>query len=265
MIGRKEGPLYKCVMVDLNTQRDFCTPDGAHPVVNLADLIPSLRRVVAWTKRNCVPVVSAIDSHRPCEAEGGGVCARCIDGSDGQRKVDFTVLRQRANVEADNTLCVPLDLFDRYQQLIFRERTDDLFTNPKADRFLTQMSVGEFVVFGNVLERAVKAVTLGLLSRAKSVTVVPDACGCWDRAAADLAVRQVIAKGANIATVDQLLARRLIRHRCYPLSLCRGWASDTRRQNGRYSKNRRPRNLPGSLTARVGRGAKPIKGSSGQA
>ena len=259
MIGRQEAPLYKCVMVDLNTQRDLCTPSGAHPVLNLAVLTPSLRRVVAWTKRNCVPVVSAIDSHRPCEVEGGGVCARCVDGSDGQRKVDFTVLRQRTHVEVDNTLCVRLDLFDRYQQLIFRERTDDLFTNPKADQFLTQMSVGEFVVFGNVLERAVKAVALGLLCRRKGVTVIAGACGYWDRVAADLALRQVSAKGANIVTVDPLLARRLIRHRHYPLSLCRGWASNTKRNNGRYSK--RGRHFPASPTRRLGRRAKSVKGS----
>jgi nicotinamidase-related amidase len=246
-------------MVDLNTQWGFCSPDGACPVSNLVELIPSLRRVVAWTKRNCVPVVSAIDSHRSSEIEGNGSRVVCVDGSEAQRKIDFTILPQCARVEVDNTLSVPLDLFDRYQQVIFRERTEDLFSNPKADRFLTQMPVGEFVVFGNVLEGAVKAVALGLLKRAKSVTVVPDACGYWNRVAADLAVRQLIAKGANIVTVDELLAQKLVQHRRCRLSLIRGWSSNGESDNGNKRDNGRSRNRPRSPTTRIKRGTESIK------
>lgn len=251
MIERNNGPVYEYIMVDLNTQQDFCTCGGANPVVNLAGLIPALRRVIAWTKRNCVPVVSAIDSHRARELVRAGSRTWCVDGSEGQRKVDFTVFPRCARIEVDNTLSVPLDLFEQYQQLIFRERTDDLFANPKADRFMTQMPVGEFVVFGNVLESTVKAVVLGLLSRAKPVAIVPDACGYWDRAAADLAVRQVHAKGANIVTVDELLTRRLTRHRRYRISTCRGWPSGQRRRNGTNSTNGRVRTRPSSPKTRI--------------
>ncbi len=258
MIERNNGPVYECIMVDLNTQQDFCTCAGANPVVNLAGLIPALRRVIAWTKRNCVPVVSAIDSHRPCEFVRAGSHTRCIDGSEGQRKIDFTILPQCALIEVDNTLSVPLDLFEQYQQLIFRERTDDLFANPKADRFMTQMPVGEFVVFGNVLESTVKAVVLGLLSRAKPVAIVPDACGYWDRAAADLAVRQVHAKGANVVTVDELLTRRLTRHHRYRMSICRGWPSGQRRRNGTNSATGPGRTRPSSPKTPIKRGSKPI-------
>ncbi|MFQ5591708.1 MAG: cysteine hydrolase family protein [Phycisphaerae bacterium] len=233
MVGGKNGSLFECVAVDLNTQLDFCAPDGAHPVRNFGELIPALRRVIAWTKRNCVPVVSAIDSHRPHEVLGNGTRVSCVDGSPGQRKIAFTIFRHHVRVEVDNTLSIPLDLFKHHQQLIFRERTDDLFTNPKADRLITQMPVGEFVVFGNVLEGAVKAVTLGLLSREKRVVIVSDACGYWDATAADLAIRQVHAKGAAVVTVDELLTRKLKRHNLYRLSLSRHLSRNSRRDNGR--------------------------------
>lgn len=255
MIERNNGRVYEYIMVDLNTQQDFCTCGGANPVANLAGLIPALRRIIAWTKRNCVPVVSAIDSHRPCEVVRAGSHPRCIDGSEGQRKIDFTILPRCTRIEVDNTLSVPLDLFEQYQQLIFRERTDDLFANPKADRFMTQMPVGEFVVFGNVLESTVKAVVLGLLSRAKSVAIVPDACGYWDRAAADLAVRQVHAKGARIVTIDELLARRLTRHRRYRISICREWSPPQRRRNGTNSTNGRVRTQPSPPKTPIKRGS----------
>jgi len=140
MIRREDRRIYECVLIDLNTQRDFCDPDGARPVLNYEQLLPALRRVIAWTKRNYAPIISSIDSHRRFEMRGGGGTPHCVDGSPGQRKLAFTLFADCARVEVDNTLSVSLDLFRDHQQVLFRERTDDLLGNPKADRFLTQLS-----------------------------------------------------------------------------------------------------------------------------
>ncbi|MBI4716495.1 MAG: isochorismatase family protein [Planctomycetes bacterium] len=209
MIPRRNGRCYECVAVDLNTQRDFCERDGAYPVANRAELIPALRRIVAWMKWYGAPVISSLDSHRPTEVTFLGHPLCCIDGSMGQQKLGFTMLARHARVEFDNTWSVSLDLFSSFQQLIFRQRNEDLLSNPKADRFLTHVPVHEFVLFGNTLECAVKAVALGLRARNKAVSIVVDACGYWDQGAADLALRQLAAKGAALITTDELLARRL--------------------------------------------------------
>ncbi len=215
MNGRWNGRVYECVTVDLNTQRDFCEGEGALPVTNLGEFIPALRRVIAWAKRNYAPVISSLHSHRPREHPEPDRPAHCVDGSSGQRKVPFTVFALSTRIEFDNTLSVPLDLFRRYQQVIFRMRADDLLGNPKADRFLTQLPTDEFVIFGNAIECSIKALALGLLARHKKVTVVVDACGYWSKAAADLALRQMAAKGARLITVDELSARKLCRRRRY--------------------------------------------------
>ncbi len=154
----------------------------------------------------------------------------CVDGSTGQQKMPFTRFPQCARIEVDNTLSIPLDLFRRFQQVLFRIRTDDLLNNPKADRFVTQLPVKEFVVYGNALEYSVKALVLGLLARDKVVTVVQDACGFWNPAAADLAIRQMEAKGAQLVTVDELLVRRLTRHQRYAALALR---DNRRTRNGR--------------------------------
>ena len=215
MNGRRNGRVYECVTVDLNTQRDFCEGEGALPVTNLGEFIPALRRVIAWAKRNYAPVISSLHSHRPRELPEPDRPVHCVDGSNGQRKVPFTVFPLSTRVEFDNTLSVPLDLFRRYQQVMFRMRADDLLGNPKADRFLTQLPTEEFVIFGNAIECSIKALALGLLARHKNVTVVIDACGYWSKGAADLALRQMAAKGARLITVDELSARRLSRRRRY--------------------------------------------------
>ena len=215
MTRRRNGRVYECVVVDLNTQRDFCEYNGAFPVANLHELIPALRRVVAWAKRNYAPVISSIESHRECELSNSGHPIHCVDGSGGQQKIGFTIFPRRTDIEVDNTLALPVNLFKRYQQVIFRKRTDDLLLNPKADRLLTYLPVLEYVVFGNGLESSVKALALSLLTREKQVTIVVDACGYWHRPTADLAIRQMAAKGAQLTTVNELVTRKLDRRLRY--------------------------------------------------
>jgi nicotinamidase-related amidase len=212
-----KNSLMECVVIDLNTQRDFLDANGAYPVLNQAELIPSLRRVIAWTKRNHCPVVSAIDAHRHLELRTESEPVHCLDGTRGQLKLGFTLFPLHDRIEYDNTLAVPLDLFDHFQQIIFRKRNPDLLSNPKADQFLTELDVREFVVFGSGLETSVKILALGLLARNRKVTVVHDACGYWDKTRADLACRQLEAKGARLLGVDDLLRRKLSRKHRYPL------------------------------------------------
>lgn len=204
------GPL-ECVVIDLNTQHDFCLPEGARPVRNTGELLPRLRRVIAWTKWNRVPVVSSMDSHRECELLEAGVPLHCVEGTPGQRKLPFTVFHNRVCVQADNTLCVPLDLFSHCQQVVFRQRRDDLLGNPKADRFLTQLPARRYLVFGNVLEGAVKAVALGLVARERNVCVIVDACGYYESSSADLTRRLLEAKGVQLINTEELAGIKYVR------------------------------------------------------
>lgn len=235
MISRNDAYVFECVVVDMNTQTDFCSGSGAHPVVNHESLIPELRRVVAWTKRNGVPVVSSVDSHRVRDIQHANYPPCCVDGSDGQTKVSFTIMPRSARVEVDNTLSIPLNLFSTFQQLLFRMRDGDLLSNPKADRFLTQLPTRQFLVVGNVLEKAVKTLVLGLLTRHKEVAVIVDACGYWNKPTSELALRQMVAKGATLISVDDLLLRRLANRRRYRRALRNGKNGNGHSANGKHA------------------------------
>ena len=263
MITRGNGRDFECVTVDLNTQQDFCAPNGAYPVANLDDLLPALRRVIAWTKRNYAPMVSSLDSHRPYDLPEANLPIHCVDGSKGQRKIPFTVFPLNVHIEVDNTLAIPLDLFGQHQQVVFRLRTEDLLTNPKADRFLTQLPTEEFIVFGNSTESAVKALVLGLLARHKKVSVIADACGYWNKASADLALRQMAAKGARLITVDELRSRRLSRSHRYPVTSARRNGGNGRERAGLEANGKRrggcvPRQRP--VSKDPGAGMSKVKG-----
>ena len=215
MRQRRNGYLHECVLLDLNTQRDFLGENAPCRVANASELVPALRNIIAWTLRNEVPIISSMESRRSEEATLGSLPPHCLDGTAGQLKLRFTLLRNRVSVEGDNTLTLPLDLFQNYQQVIFRKRTDDLLSNPKADRFLTQLRAREYIVFGLGLEHSVKSLALALRARSQRISVITDGCGYWSASTAEFALRQMVAKGIRLITVEELLRRKLGRPRRY--------------------------------------------------
>lgn len=195
------------ILIDVCTQRDFLDTGAAVQVANRDAVLATLREVFGALRQSRMPVVSSMESHRQSEPPNG-FPLHCIDGTDGQAKVPFTLLNPRLVVENDNYLSLPPDLKD-YRQLLFRKRTKDLLSNPKADRFLTQSVVDEYIICGVGLERSIKSLALGLLARHKRVSVITDACGHWSSADADLASRQLNAKGIRLLTAAEFIAELL--------------------------------------------------------
>lgn len=199
------------VFVDVCTQLDYLADDGARRMNNAVDVLPALRRLMAVARWEKLPTISCIDARSPDEVRGVQNPA-CVVGSRGQAKLPCTLLPARSVVESDNCLCIPLDLLDRHQQIIFVKRHRDPFTNPKLDRILTEMLARRFVVFGLPLETSVRLMVLGLLLRSRRVALVRDACGFWNEPEADMTLRQLEAKGCEILDSDSY-TRHTLRQR----------------------------------------------------
>jgi nicotinamidase-related amidase len=76
---------------------------------------------------------------------------------------------------------------------------------------LSELRASEFVLIGGTMEGAVKATALGLLARRKNVTILTDAVGSRDKAAAQVALRKVEAKGAKLAETKAMLGSTRLR------------------------------------------------------
>ncbi len=171
---------------------------------NRAAVISNIRALMGWAREQEVPVVSCIQAFRPTDDLNG--CPRhCIDGTPGQKKMPFTLLSKRVLIKADNSYAVPIDLMQQHHQVIFRKRTEDLLANPKADRLLNDLQPDRFILFGVGLETWIRLLALGLMIRQKRMCVVSDACGYWNPVAADLTLRQLEAKGVQIAKTQELI------------------------------------------------------------
>lgn len=185
------------VIVDVDTQKDFFLADGMACIRNHRRVLSNIRRLIAWARFYGVHIISTAQIYR----NGNGNSNKphwCLEGTDGIRKIHYTLLNRRKSYAADGYTDFSKEVLKENDQLILFKRTPDPFNEPRAERILTEIKADEFIIIGGAIEDAVKATVLGLLQRGKRVSVVTDAVGSHDKNAAEVALRQMQAKGARL-------------------------------------------------------------------
>jgi nicotinamidase-related amidase len=157
---------------------------------------------MAWARHSNIPIISTAEVYP--NNNGDDLVGYCIDGTDGQKKIHYTLLNNRVNFAADGNTDLPRDMLRQYKQVIFHKRCVDPFDEPRIDRLLSEVRANEFILVGTSLEGAVKMTALGLLQRGKNVTVVVDAVGSHNKREAKMALRKMETKGAKLIETKKL-------------------------------------------------------------
>jgi nicotinamidase-related amidase len=197
------------VFVDVCIQREYLTRNGQAPCHNADQVALNAKHLMAFARLAKVPVLSCVDVNRGNRI-GPEYVSIISQAAPHERKAAFTLLPHYTVVESDNSLSVSLDLLQQYQQAIFTKIHRDPFTNPKLDRLLTEMPARRFIVFGIPLETSLRILVLGLLRRKRKVTLLADACGYWNRAEADMVLRQLGVKGCKLTCANEYLRSALL-------------------------------------------------------
>lgn len=197
------------ILIDVNTQVDFFIADGKVCTRNHRRVLEHIRRVMAWARHKHVPVISTCEVHP--SNNGGSEFSYCIDGTRGQQKIGYTLMNSRVSFAADSKTDLPSDILRHYRQVILDKRTVDPFEEPRIERLLSELRASKFILIGATAEGAVKAMALGLLQRRKNVTVVVDAVGSSNKKEAELAIRKMKAKGANLIETRNLAGNSCLR------------------------------------------------------
>jgi len=192
------------VIIDCDTQKDFFLANGGACIRNHRRVVGRIRRIMAWARSNHIPVISTCEIHADNGNGNGNGVTYCIDGTEGQKKLRYTLLSNRVKYPADGNTDLPTDLLQRYAQVVLHKRCVDPFDEPRIDRLLSEIRADEFILIGATAEGAVKATALGLLQRGKRVTVVVDAVGIHDKKDAKMALRKLEAKGARLVETKKL-------------------------------------------------------------
>ena len=192
----------KQILVDIDTQKDFLLAQGKACIRNHRRVLARIRRVMAWARSQHIPVISTAEVYP--NNNGDEPIGYCIDGTDGQKKVRYTLLKDRVSMPADGNTDLPRDMLRQHRQVILHKRCVDPFDEPRIDRLLSEVRASEFILVGASLEGAVKMTALGLLQRGKKVTVVVDAAGSHNNREAKLALRKMETKGARLIDTRKL-------------------------------------------------------------
>ena len=190
------------ILVDISTQRDFFLASGKACVGNHRRVLANIRRLMAWARHNNIPVISTCQVYP--DNNGGSEINYCIAGSEGQKKIAYTIMNNHMEFVADGNTDLPHDVLRRYRQIVLEKRCVDPFNEPRIERLLSEVRAKQFILFGACAEADVKATALGLLQRGKNVSVVFDATGGRNKRDAKLAFRKMEAKGARLIETKRL-------------------------------------------------------------
>jgi nicotinamidase-related amidase len=192
----------KQILIDIDTQKDYLLAEGKACIRNHRRVLAHIRRVMAWARSKHIPIISTAEVYP--NNNGESPVGYCIDGTDGQKKVRYTLMKERVSFAADGNTDLPRDMLRRHRQIILHKRCVDPFDEPRIDRLLSELRASEFILVGTSLEGAVKMTALGLLQRGKKVTVVIDAVGSHDMKDAKLTLRKMETKGARLIETKKI-------------------------------------------------------------
>ena len=188
------------VIIDVDTQRDLLLAEGKSCIRNHRRVLVNIRRVMAWARKKNLRIISTVG----CSENNNGNGDNNGESRNGQRKIPYTLLNRRISFIADGSTDIPQNVLRDYKQVVFSKRTVDPFAEPRIERLLSEIQAEEFVVIGSVAEASVKSMVLGLLQRQKKVCVIVDAVGSLNKRKAELAIRQMEAKGAKLIEAKKL-------------------------------------------------------------
>ena len=192
----------KQILIDIDTQKDFLLAQGKACIRHHRRVLAHIRRMMAWARSQHVPIISTAEVYP--DNNGESAIDYCIDGTDGQKKIRYTLFKDRISFAADGNTDLPRDMLRQHRQIILHKRCVDPFNEPRIDRLLSEVRAKEFILVGASLEGAVKMTALGLLQRGKKVTIIIDAVGTHNNKDAKLALRKMETKGAKLVETKKL-------------------------------------------------------------
>jgi nicotinamidase/pyrazinamidase len=190
--------------MDIDTQRDFMLPGGALYVPGAERIIPRLRRLFDFARRHGITIVSSADAHIPDDPEFRQFPPHCIQGTEGQKKIDETLLPRPVAIENRLVDRNVFELIQKYQQVILQKQALDVFTNPMTERLIRALPQ-RAVVFGVTTEYCVKQACAGLRRLGVKTVLVTDAiCALAPDSGKD-ALAEMERAGVEFITAETLL------------------------------------------------------------
>ena len=205
------------LFVDVDTQHDFCHPEGALHVPGAPKIMGAVQALIgAGARRTDVLLVGSVDTHDFTAWEfaenGGPFPPHCLKGTPGWLKMPDTLPER--SIFVPNVTGTPSPVPEGTEAIYFEKEVYSLFANPQAETIVTRLletrrlrpSEVEAIVFGVATDYCIKAAALGLRERGFPVSVVRDATAAVADASDKQAQEVMRAAGCRFITTDEALS-----------------------------------------------------------
>lgn len=208
------GVKMNTIFFDIDTQNDFILEDGALSVSGAESIRPNLKRLTDWARKNNLLIVASMDRHfglpefKEAEVElerwGGPFPEHCMNGTDGQKKIQETSLKEPCYIESKRYSENELEnILLSKKEIIIEKQSFDVFSNPNTGIILR--GVKKAVVYGVATDYCVKAAALGLRSLGVHVLLVTDAIAGVAKDTSANAITAMKSAGVQFLTTDEVI------------------------------------------------------------
>lgn len=188
---------------DVDTQVDFLSPEGKLYVPGAEKILPNLRALTNYAAGQRIPIISSTDAHHENDPEFAQYPPHCLVGTEGQKKVDGTLLPQHF-VVPNHKIELSEDLL-QWPQLIVEKQALDVFTNPNLNAVLETLGKREVILYGVVTEICVDRAAHGLIQRGYRLSMVSDAVQHLDANHALATMNYIRNHGGQLVSTSELL------------------------------------------------------------
>jgi nicotinamidase/pyrazinamidase len=199
---------------DVDTQRDFMLPGGKLYVPGAERILPQLERLTRFARQTGIAIAGSVDRHFPADPElqanGGEYPEHCMDGTEGQKKVEATLPRQPLWIENREYAEAELTALLRQAGEVYieKQRFDVFAGNRNAAAVIDTLLRGkeDVVVYGVVTEVCVDQAIIGLKDRGVRLHVPLDAIAALNEERAAATLDKWRRWGVRLTTVAEVLA-----------------------------------------------------------
>ena len=195
------------VFVDIDTQYDFISRDGALSVPGAEEIRGNLKTLTDYAVKNGIKIIASADAHVPDDKEFEVFPPHCVQNTPGQKKIEETTLAATVVLKNETSDAARAEGIENADQILLEKQSYDVFTNPSASGIFETAGGDEYIVYGVATDYCVKAAAVGLLERGYRVTVVNDAIAAVSPETGDESIVLMEEMGAAFKTTHEVVGR----------------------------------------------------------